>query len=106
MLSLTDAAHAAIRHAVARTEAARGLRIVVAAGGCAGLQYRLGLAGGAEEGDTVTTLGDLSVFVDPDSAPLLSGTTVDFVEDDRGAGFVFDNPNAAGRCSCARPAGA
>ncbi|WP_299438346.1 iron-sulfur cluster assembly accessory protein [uncultured Rhodospira sp.] len=102
MLSLTDTAQSAIRRAVSRSDAARGLRIVVAAGGCAGIQYRLGLAAGAEEGDAVTTFDDLSVFVDPESAPLLTGTTIDFVEDERGAGFVFDNPNAAGRCSCAK----
>jgi iron-sulfur cluster assembly protein len=104
MLSLTETAQSVIRGAVSRSEAARGLRIVVAAGGCAGLQYRLGLAAGAEDGDAVTTFDDLNIFVDPESAPLLTGTTVDFVEDERGAGFVFDNPNAAGRCSCAKSA--
>jgi len=100
LLDLTDAARAAIRNALSRSDAAHGLRIVAASGGCAGLQYRLGLAGGAEAGDAITTFDDVNIFVDPDSAPLLDGTTVDFVEDERGAGFVFDNPNAAGRCSC------
>lgn len=101
-LDLTDAARSAIRLALRRSEAARGLRIVAATGGCAGLQYRLGLAASAEDGDAVREFGDVAVFVDSDSATLLTGTTVDFVEDERGAGFVFDNPNAAGRCSCAR----
>jgi len=101
LLDLTDAARSAIRLAVGRSAAARGLRIVAASGGCAGLQYRLGLAAGAEDGDAVVPCDeDLSIFVDPESAALLDGTTVDFVEDERGAGFVFDNPNAAGRCSC------
>lgn len=101
MLTLTEPARAAIRGALAQSDAARGLRIVAAAGGCAGLQYRLGLAAGAEEDDAVATFDDVTVYIDSDSAPLLAGSTVDFVEDARGAGFVFDNPNAAGRCSCA-----
>ncbi|KAA5607615.1 iron-sulfur cluster assembly accessory protein [Roseospira marina] len=101
MLDITDAARSAIRVALNQSDAANGLRIVVAAGGCAGLQYRLGLAAGAEDGDAVKTFDDgLTVYVDPESATLLNGTTVDFVEDERGAGFVFDNPNAAGRCAC------
>jgi len=101
MLDLTDAARSAIRVALSKSNAARGLRIVVAAGGCAGLQYRLGLAAAAESDDAVQTFDDdVSVFIDPESVPLLTGTTVDFVEDDRGAGFVFQNPNSAGRCSC------
>ncbi|MBB4287661.1 HesB/IscA family protein [Roseospira goensis] len=105
MLALTDAARSAIRVALSRSDAAHGLRIVVAAGGCAGLQYRLGLAAGAEDGDAVQTFDGVAVYIDPESAPLLVGTTVDFVSDDRGAGFVFDNPNAAGRCSCAHTGG-
>ncbi len=28
------------------------------------------------------------------------GTTMDWVEDDFTAGFVFDNPNAKGACGC------
>jgi len=100
MLTLTDAARSAIRIALSNSEAARGLRIVAAAGGCAGVQYRLGLAAGAEAGDAVETFDDVTVFVDPDSATLLAGATVDFVQDTRGAGFVFENPNTAGCSAC------
>ncbi len=100
MLTLTDAARGAIRVALSRSEAAGGLRIVAAAGGCAGVRYRLGLADSAEADDAVATFDDVTVFLDPDSAALLAGSTVDFVEDARGAGFVFNNPNAADRCAC------
>ncbi|MQX38313.1 HesB/IscA family protein [Roseospira navarrensis] len=100
MLDLTDAARSAIRVAVETSEAARGLRIVCAAGGCAGIQYRLGLAAGADAEDAVQVFDDnVTVYVDPDSARLLVGATVDFVQDERGAGFVFRNPNAASGCA-------
>lgn len=101
MLTLTDAARETFEASVAQSERARGLRIVVRAGGCIGLQYRLGLDSGPDSEDTVATFGDLEVYLDPDSAGLLAGTTIDFVRDERGAGFVFENPNAADLCSCA-----
>lgn len=102
MLDLTDAARSAIRVALDSSADACGLRIVCAAGGCAGVQYRMGLAARAEADDAVQTFDDdVTIFVDPESAPLLAGTTVDFVQDARGAGFVFANPNARSGCgSC------
>ena len=47
-----------------------------------------------QDGDTVVESGGVKVLVDPMSAPYLTGATVDFVEDQRGAGFVVENPNA------------
>lgn len=99
MITVTEAALDAIRRV--KGEAA-GLRIMVSAGGCAGYQYRMGLVHGADAGDTVVTWDDVSIFVDGDSAPLLAGTTLDYVESVGGAGFQFDNPNADGKCSCGK----
>ncbi len=51
-----------------------------------------------EEGDqhaddnTIETNG-LKVFIDPDSAPKLEGSTMDYVETPQGGGFSIDNPN-------------
>lgn len=99
MLTVTEAALNAIR--TVRGEAA-GLRVLVSAGGCAGYQYRMGLVHEAEEGDTVLSFGDVSIFIDADSTPLIDGTTLDFVSGVAGSGFQFDNPNAAGKCSCGK----
>ncbi|WP_037256607.1 HesB/IscA family protein [Rhodovibrio salinarum] len=104
MLTLTDAARETLEAFVAKSQRARGLRIVARTGGCIGMQYRLGLDIGPEAEDTVATFGALEIYLDPDSAGLLRGAMIDFVQDARGAGFVFDNPNAAGLCSCAAPA--
>jgi len=48
----------------------------------------------------VLEFGDLKVFVDPASAPLLDGVTVDFLDSMEGSGFKFDNPNAKANCGC------
>lgn len=99
MIQVTAAALDAIRKV--KGEAA-GLRIMVSAGGCAGYQYRMGLVNVAEEGDTVLDLDGVSIFIDSGSAPLIQGTTLDFVESIGGSGFQFENPNAEGKCSCGK----
>ncbi len=42
----------------------------------------------------------VKVFVDPDSLPLVEGTTVDFVRQGLNEAFRFSNPNTRGECGC------
>lgn len=105
MLEVTPAASAAIAKLIAQAGAdVCGLRIAVTAGGCAGLQYRMGLEAETAPGDTVLDIGQCRLLIDEASKPLLSGTKMDFREAALEAGFVFDNPNAVGRCGCGRSA--
>lgn len=76
------------------------LRLSVDGGGCSGFQYRFGLADLVEEDDVITSLGDVSLVVDPVSLDLVSGSAVDFVESLGGAAFRVTNPNAASGCGC------
>ena len=39
-------------------------------------------------------------MVDPDSLPLIDGTSVDFVTDGLNRTFRFDNPNVSEACGC------
>lgn len=68
------------------------------------LHYDLVLVGPDERepGDTVVDAGDLQVFVDAESAPLLDGVTVGFEHSLQGLGFTFDNPHAGWRDPLAR----
>jgi iron-sulfur cluster assembly accessory protein len=50
--------------------------------------------------DTVINCGDVKVFVDPVSLPMLDGMSVDFLDSIDGSGFKFTNPNAAKSCAC------
>lgn len=101
MLVLTDSAIGAIKTLLdGAGEVQAGLRIMVASGGCSGLRYSMGIDDQPQEGDRVYRFGEVRVFVDPTSQPLLTGVNVDFVEDLNGAGFVFENPNAKGKCGC------
>jgi iron-sulfur cluster assembly protein len=98
MLTVTDRAIAAIKSV--REDESQGLRIMVASGGCSGLKYNLGLESEAGSGDEVLEFGGVKVFVDPSSVMWLTGTVVDFVNAGNDSGFIFENPNAGGKCSC------
>jgi len=78
------------------------LRVFVAGGGCSGYQYGMAIAKGAESDDLVMSRGDLTVIVDPQSAPMLQGAEIDFIEDTMQSGFSISNPNVpqGGGCSC------
>ena len=100
MVTLTDSAVSTLQRVLANSAAAKGLRIQVADGGCAGLKYQMGLEAGAAEDDTVLEYGDVKVFIDAGSMVHLSGVVVDYVESVAGAGFKFENPNATSTCGC------
>jgi iron-sulfur cluster assembly protein len=103
MVTLTQAAVATLEQVIARSGGvAKGLRLAVTDGGCAGHKYQMGLEAEANDGDTVLSFGDVSIFVDANSGPLLSGVVVDYVEGIEGSGFKFDNPNATSSCGCGK----
>jgi len=77
-----------------------GLRIAISGGGCSGFQYGMSLEEAKNEDDTVLEYGAITLLVDPLSAPLLDGVTVDFVDSLTGSGFKFENPNASASCAC------
>jgi len=76
------------------------LRLAVDGGGCAGFQYRFGLADLVEPEDRVTTRDEVTLVVDPVSHDLLDGSAVDYVESLGGSAFRVTNPNAASGCGC------
>lgn len=101
MLTLTSKAAEKVQYFAGQMPEAEGkdLRIFVQAGGCAGYQYGFTFDD-HQAGDTVVESAGIKVLVDPTSAQYLTGATVDYVEDLRGAGFIVDNPNATGGCNC------
>jgi iron-sulfur cluster assembly accessory protein len=101
MLNLTESAQTAVsRFITGAEEPVAGLRIEVKGGGCSGMQYSMALEKAAQADDTVVECGDIKIFVDPESLPLLDGVTVDFIDSMEGSGFKFVNPNATNTCGC------
>ena len=100
-VNLTPKALDAVRKMIAKEGLGtdQGLRISVVGGGCSGFQYSLGFDG-RKDGDTLTVLDGVNVFVDEISLPYIAGTTLDYVEGLHNAGFRFDNPRASRTCGC------
>ena len=103
MIQLTPEAITAVKSALSRsTEPAAGLRIMVETGGCAGFKYMMGLEAQTRDGDELVHQDGVTLFIDSESQPHLAGMTVDFVAGLESSGFVFENPNAASKCSCGK----
>ena len=76
------------------------LRLAVNGGGCAGFQYRFGLADEIEPGDLAVEQDGVTLVVDETTLDLVRGGAVDYVESLGGAAFQVTNPNAASGCGC------
>ena len=76
------------------------LRVAVRPGGCSGFSYEMFFDSDVADDDVLSAFGPVKVVVDPASASLLQGSTLDFKDGLQGAGFSINNPNASRTCGC------
>lgn len=76
------------------------LRVWIAAGGCSGYQYGMGLDNEPGGDDQTFESHGVKVLVDPVSLPHLDGSEIDFIDTLMGGGFKVNNPNAVSSCGC------
>ena len=98
---LTPAAEERIAALMARAPAgAIGVKLSTPRRGCSGLAYSVDyVTDEAKFDEKIETPGGV-FYIDGGSVLYLIGSTMDWVEDDFTAGFVFTNPNAKGACGC------
>jgi iron-sulfur cluster assembly protein len=98
---LTPAAEARVAKLMGDApEGTIGVKLSTPRRGCSGLAYSVDYVSEANAFDEkIETPGGL-FFIDAASVLYLIGSTMDWVEDDFTAGFVFQNPNAKGSCGC------
>lgn len=100
-LILTPGAEARIADLMAKAPAdAVGVKLSTPRRGCSGLAYSVDYVTEAKPLDERIETPGGTLFVDGGSVLYLIGSTMDWVEDDFTAGFVFQNPNAKGSCGC------
>jgi iron-sulfur cluster assembly protein len=99
-ISLTPAAAERVKNFLASRGKGLGLRLGVRKTGCSGFAYVINYADDSQAQDHVFEDRGVKVFVDPDSLPLIDGTTVDFVKQGLNEAFRFHNPNIKGECGC------
>jgi iron-sulfur cluster assembly protein len=98
---LTPAAEARIAELMRKVpEGTIGVKLSTPRRGCSGLAYSVDyVSEEAKFDEKIETRGGV-FYIDSASVLYLIGSTMDWVEDDFTAGFVFDNPNAKGSCGC------
>ena len=100
-LHLTPGAEARVAALMARApEGAIGVKLSTPRRGCSGLAYSVDYVTEAKAFDEKIETPGGTLYVDGASILYLIGSTMDWVEDDFTAGFVFQNPNAKGACGC------
>ena len=100
MINVTDNAIQHLRAILLeKGEPEQGLRLLVEHGGCAGLQYGMGLDD-TKPGDEIVEREGVKVLIDAESLTHLRGVTIDYCDDLTGTGFRIHNPNAVRSCGC------
>ncbi len=102
MITLTDTATNKVQELL-QAEGAEdlALRVAVRPGGCSGFSYEMFFDGDIADDDEQTSYGEaVKVVVDPASAQLLVGATLDYKDGLDQSGFAITNPNASRTCGC------
>ena len=100
-ITLSDTATAKVVDLLAQEgNDALALRVAVRPGGCSGYSYEMFFDSEIADDDIVRDFGGVKVTVDPASADLLKGSTLDYTDGLQDAGFHISNPNATRTCGC------
>ena len=101
VMHLTERAAERVRDLLANAaKPLAGVRVGVAKGGCAGMEYTLE---GVETPNAVDDLIDehgVKVWVDAKAVLYLLGSVMDYETTRLRSGFVFQNPNEVSSCGC------
>jgi iron-sulfur cluster assembly accessory protein len=100
-VTLTDAATTKVADLLAQ-EGNEGLalRVAVRPGGCSGYSYEMFFDSEIADDDIVRSFSGVKVVIDPESAGLINGATLDYRDGLNDAGFHITNPNAERTCGC------
>ena len=96
---------------VEQGEEGSSLRVMLMPGANGGAQYMLALEQEPKSDDLVVRTDGVSILIDPDSAPMMEGAEIDYMDGLIRSGFVINNPNiqsggcgdgcgCGGACAC------
>jgi iron-sulfur cluster assembly protein/iron-sulfur cluster insertion protein len=100
-VTLTDAATTKVAQLLKQEgNETLALRVAVRPGGCSGYSYEMFFDSEFADDDVVRSFGGVKVVIDPESAELITGATLDYRDGLQEAGFHITNPNATRTCGC------
>ncbi|CDZ50349.1 Fe-S cluster assembly scaffold SufA [Neorhizobium galegae] len=101
IMTMTDAAATRVKQLVANSGTeAKGLRVGIKKGGCAGMEYTVDLVTEPNAKDDMIEHDGASVWIEPSAVLYLLGTQMDFEVTQMRSGFTFVNPNQTSACGC------
>ncbi|KFI27817.1 Fe-S cluster assembly protein HesB [Haematobacter missouriensis] len=98
-VTLTPAAVRQIARLMER-DGAKGLRIGVKKGGCAGMEYTMDYVTEVNPMDEIVEQDGARVLIAPMAQMFLFGTEIDYATSLLESGFQFNNPNVSEACGC------
>ena len=81
-------------------DGAKGLRIGVKKGGCAGMEYTMDYVTEVNPMDEIVEQDGARVLIAPMAQMFLFGTEIDYATSLLESGFQFNNPNVSEACGC------
>ena len=104
MITLTDSAAAKVKELLEQEDDdGLALRVAVRPGGCSGFSYEMFFDSDVADDDTKASFGDVEVIVDPSSAMLLEGATLDYKDGLNRPGSPSTTPTPSAPAAAASP---
>ncbi len=101
VMTMTDAAAERVNAIVGNSgDDAKGVRVGIKKGGCAGMEYTIDLVTEPNVKDDLVEHGGARVWIEPSAVLYLLGTQMDFETTKMRSGFIFVNPNQTSACGC------
>ena len=95
-VKFTDKAIKQINHLLSKKDKGSFFRIAIKGGGCSGYQYDFSYDLKANKDDLIQN----NILIDKQSASLLKGSEIDYVEELIGESFKINNPQTKSSCGC------
>lgn len=77
------------------------IRVFVQGGGCSGFSYGFMVETESTDDDMLIRIDNtFGILIDPMSLQYLQGSNINYQEDNMGASFRIENPNAQTTCGC------
>jgi iron-sulfur cluster assembly protein len=101
VMTMTDTAAQRVKAIVENSGSdAKGVRVGIKKGGCAGMEYTIDLVTEPSAKDDMIEHAGARVWVEPSAVLYLLGTEMGFEMTTLRSGFTFTNPNQTSACGC------
>ena len=101
LFTLSQNAQKQIAELLSKQKDSIGLKIGLNTKGCAGLSYTMDYANNDNiEGYELVNGYDFPLYIDNKAIMYVIGTEMDYIKEEFGERFIFNNPNQTSECGC------